>query len=542
MSSSATIPGLYYTFVRPPTEKSPLRTDVAGFFGRTKRGPAGQAVRVEGWKEYVSVFGGLTSDAMTPYAVRGYFDNWATTAHIVRLLGQGSQVASGTWVAGKLDPATKKPDSNWPGDSRLPALSFDVSASSPGDWANGLSLIVRYWARGAQGFPEMEIEIAPSDEPAEVLSGIHPQNIVEEVNAQSTYVRLTASPLPGGVTAANLTSPAGPRYFEWDKVTLAGGIAQPPALQNYLDAVTTLGDEVEVALVISPDLYDETLTFPQDQQEVISALLTQAAALHDRLVILDVPPAKSNPTCALGWLADLRTEIKDEHVLQNAAVYHPRLLVPDPLGDSTAPLRNVPNSGPVAGVVSRLDKQLGPYATPANATIYESVDLARLFDADDQAALYRGGINLLKCSPNKGLLVWGGRVLGQGAAGLPGSGSVDDYRGGFVAHRRLIHVLVRAIRSVAEPLVFDTNGPQLSLSFVRSITSVLLAAYQAGALKGASPQEAFRVKCDAETNPPENIANGLCICEIQVAPATPMEFITLRVAVSGDGQLEVFES
>ena len=133
-------------------------------------------------------------------------------------------------------------------------------------------------------------------------------------------------------------------------------------------------------------------------------------------------------------------------------------------------------------------------------------------------------------------------MLGLGSASLPGSGTVDDFRGGFVAHRRLIHTLTRAIRRVAEPLVFDTNGPALWLAFVRSITSVLSEAYRAGALKGATPQEAFQVKCDAETNPPENIDNGLCICEILVAPAAPMEFITLRVAVSGDGKLEVFES
>ena len=139
---------------------------------------------------------------------------------------------------------------------------------------------------------------------------------------------------------------------------------------------------------------------------------------------------------------------------------------------------------------------------------------------------------MLKCSPGRGLLVWGGRVLG----------ALDNQLGGFLAHRRLIHVLVRAIRRVAEPLVFDTNGPQLWLAFVRSITSVLLEAYRAGALKGVRPEEAFQVKCDAETNPPEQVDNGLCVCEVKLAPAVPMEFITLRVAVSGDGTLEVFES
>jgi phage tail sheath protein FI len=207
------------------------------------------------------------------------------------------------------------------------------------------------------------------------------------------------------------------------------------------------------------------------------------------------------------------------------------LMVPDDLGTTANPLRVEPCSGLVTGVISRLDTQRGPYATPANAPIYQAVDLAQRFDAKEQAALYDGGINLLKCSPGQGLLVWGGRVLGI----------APDGPGGFVAHRRLIHVLVKAIRRVAEPLVFDTNGPQLWLAFTRSITSVLLEAFRAGALKGTRPEEAFRVKCDAETNPPENIDNGICICEILVAPAVPMEFITLRVAVSDDGTLEVFE-
>jgi phage tail sheath protein FI len=101
---------------------------------------------------------------------------------------------------------------------------------------------------------------------------------------------------------------------------------------------------------------------------------------------------------------------------------------------------------------------------------------------------------------------------------------------------------VRAIRRVAEPLVFHTNGPELWLTFIRSITTVLLEAYRAGALKGARPEEAFRVRCDDKTTTQEDIENGRLFCEIEVAPATPMEFILLRIAVSADATLEVFES
>jgi hypothetical protein len=71
---------------------------------------------------------------------------------------------------------------------------------------------------------------------------------------------------------------------------------------------------------------------------------------------------------------------------------------------------------------------------------------------------------------------------------------------------------------------------------------VLLEAWRAGALKGARPAEAFRVRCDEKTTPSEAQELGQVFCEIEVAPATPMEFILLRISLSSDGILEVFES
>jgi Bacteriophage tail sheath protein len=514
MSTAAAIPGLTYQFVRPQGQVSPLRTDVAGFFGRTVRGPVGTAVRVEGWREYGNVFGGLVANATTPYAVRGYFDNGAQVAYIVRLLGSGSQPALGIWNAGTF--LNGQLDQDWPGDSGLQAIQFQIQASSPGDWANGTDI-------------NIQVETAPPNEAPEILTGIDPGNIVEEVNEQSQYIQLTAQALPANLPLGVLSNPPGPRYYEWPgpgqpNIQLAGGISVPPTEADYLDAVQTLGDQIEVALVACPDLFCLS-----QQTGVLSAMLTQADQLHDRLVIIDVPPSLADPIAATAWVRSLRS-LFPENVLRNGAVYHPRLLVPDPLGGVANPLRCTPCSGCVTGVISRLDVQQGAYITPANAPINEAVDLSTPLDANQQAIIYAGGINLLTCSPGKGLMVWGGRVLGQ------------DSPGGYVAHRRLIHLLVRAIRRVAEPLVFDTNGPELWLHFVRSITTVLLEAYRAGALQGDQPSQAFQVTCNATTNPPEQIDQGIVVCLVQVAPAVPMEFITLRVSVSAQGQLEVFES
>jgi hypothetical protein len=125
--------------------------------------------------------------------------------------------------------------------------------------------------------------------------------------------------------------------------------------------------------------------------------------------------------------------------------------------------------------------------------------------------------------------VWGGRTLDP------------VLNGRFVAHRRLTHRIVRAIHRVTQPLVFDINGPELWLTIVRDITSVLLEAFRSGALKGARPEQAFRVTCDDTTNPPDSRDLGRVNCVVEFAPAVPMEFIVLRVAVGREGNLEVFE-
>jgi hypothetical protein len=529
MSATPAIPGLYYTFVRPPAVVSNLRTDVAGLFGRTRRGPVGVPARVEGWREYGQVFGGLTSEASTPYALKGYFDNQGRVAYVVRLLGTGSQSAASSWQAGQFDAATAKLNPDWPGASGLQAIQYQVQATSPGIWGNNVTIDIRYWMIGSRGRPELEFEIAVPGESGEILSGIDPGLACKQVNAQSNYIRLTPVALPVGLDPAALSAPAGPRYFQWPRVSLTGGTSIAPAKEDYLAAVQALGDQPEVGLVASPDLYHPDFNSADDQLNVLTDLLKRADALHDRLIIIDVPPANADPINAVSWVAKLRA-LLTENELRNGAVYHPRLLVPDPLGAVPSALRCTPCSGLVTGVISRQDARLGAYFTPANTPIDEAVDLSTPLAASDQAIVYSGGINLLSCSPGRGLLVWGGRVLGKASPG------------GFVAHRRLIHLLVRAIRAVAEPLVFDTNGPQLWLAFVRSITTVLLEAYRAGALQGDQPSQAFRVTCDATTNPPEQVDQGIVVCLVQVAPAVPMEFITLRVTASAQGQLEVFET
>ena len=69
----------------------------------------------------------------------------------------------------------------------------------------------------------------------------------------------------------------------------------------------------------------------------------------------------------------------------------------------------------------------------------------------------------------------------------------------------------------------------------RTIAAFLVQEWRAGALFGSTPDEAFYVKCDDETNPAEMIDAGQVTCEIGVAPVKPAEFVVFRLAQFSGG-------
>jgi hypothetical protein len=534
---------------------------VAGFIGRTQRGPIGRAVRVDEWRGFARVFGGLLREAHTPYAIKGYFENGGEVAYVIRLdepfpsdeeirspipVAPGLvNLATGLWTLAALNPVSRAWTSDAPEGGGFEAAQYLIEATSPGAWANGTRVTIRYRYDGVSGDPEVDLVVQAANEPTEYLVGLSPGEIVARVAASSNLIRL----VPQGPAPASATS-IGRRSIVWLDVVLDGGANVSPSVEQYLTAIARLGDEPEVALTCLPDLYRH-VTEPDAQKEVLMTAIRQADDARDRLVLVDFPPSLDGEQVEgnkveglINWVNELRG-LDDSGGLRAAAIYHPPLRVPDPLHDILTPLRTIPPSGHVAGVISLLDRQRGAHHTPANAELIEAVDIETEFTEPERALLNDAGVNLVRCVPGRGLQVWGGRTLTSGqpaTATQLSAASAAEKSARFVAHRRLIHRLVRAIRRVADPLVFDVNGPELWLTFVRAITTVLLEAFRAGALKGARAEEAFRVSCDTTTTPPEEVELGRVFCEIELAPATPMEFILLRVAFSGDGSLEVLES
>ncbi len=79
-------------------------------------------------------------------------------------------------------------------------------------------------------------------------------------------------------------------------------------------------------------------------------------------------------------------------------------------------------------------------------------------------------------------------------------------------------------------MVFEPNDFSLWQKIVRNVSAFLTMQWRAGALFGATPDQAFFVKCDAETNPQEARDLGIVTTEIGFAPVKPAEFVIFRIS------------
>lgn len=180
-------------------------------------------------------------------------------------------------------------------------------------------------------------------------------------------------------------------------------------------------------------------------------------------------------------------------------------------------LTEVPPCGHIAGIYSRSDRRVGVHKAPANESVDGALALARPVTDADQAELNPRRVNCLRSFPGRGVRVWGARTL----SGL------EHWK--YVNVRRLFVTAARWIEWNMFDMSFETNDASLWARVERELNTYFIDQFRRGALKGGTPQEAFYVKCDAETNPPDLRQTGRVMAEIGLAPAVPYEFIVTRM-------------
>src|SRR5262249_4252053 len=161
---------------------------------------------------------------------------------------------------------------------------------------------------------------------------------------------------------------------------------------------------------------------------------------------------------------------------------------------------------------------------PANERINGALDVRYRVTAAEQAELNAAGVNCIRFFPDAGIRVWGARTVAD---------SASEWR--YVNVRRLFNMIEESIGRATRWVVVEPNAPPLWKSIKRDIGAFLFRLWRSGALMGASQDQAFFVKCDEETNPPESIDAGEVNTLIGIAPVKPAEFVIFRIGQSAGG-------
>ncbi|MDY7088333.1 MAG: phage tail sheath subtilisin-like domain-containing protein [Actinomycetota bacterium] len=318
----------------------------------------------------------------------------------------------------------------------------------------------------------------------------------------------------GGVEAvgSSVLRPAAGSYLLGDGVVSGATLAvtagdDGSTLQDndYLKAFARLDPVADVNILAVPGI---------GSKAVVDAGSGYCAQRADCFFIGDLPSTADTTQTAREFVSGLT--VKNSFV----AVYFPWLTMVDPLASSPDPVP-VPPSGFVAGMYARTDARRGVWKAPAGteANISGAVGLATTVTDAQQDTLNPLGLNAIRFFPSAGLVLWGARTLAL---------SDPEYR--YIPVRRLAIFLERSIYNGIQWAVFEPNDEDLWASLRMNISAFMMTQFRAGAFQGDTPAKAFIVKCDAETNPPDQVNAGIVTAQVAFAPLRPAEFVVIRIS------------
>ena len=151
----------------------------------------------------------------------------------------------------------------------------------------------------------------------------------------------------------------------------------------------------------------------------------------------------------------------------------------------------VPPSGHIAGIMARVDGERGVHKAPANEIAMGITGLSQTINRLEQGQYNDRGINVVRAFKDRGIRVWGARTLA----------TMSDPSWKYITVRRLFIMVEQSIMVGSQWSVFEPNDSTLWKKLTRDVRAFLMRVWRSGALFGDTPEEAFYVKCDNETNP-----------------------------------------
>jgi phage tail sheath protein FI len=506
-------PGVYVEEVASSSATlSAGATAVAAFVGFTAKAPKDDPSDPDGlkprlvtnWTQFEGLYGGFVPGAMLAHSVYGFFNNGGSLAYIVRI------------------PNTEPADV--PGQLALPT----------GDRALGTALEITTAEPNADITVSVTAEPIPEDADDDAPP-TYTIDVAEDGKTVESYTNVTLSGISGdlgGSTKVKVETKVDVDQLAADLRTIpTGSFAIEPAAplpipvpgrafsgsESARTGINGLSIADDVTMVMVPDLV--TAATKEDGtidlnlwKSVQLALINHCEGQGNRIAILDAPPGM-NPQQIKQWRSDVAM-----YDSQFATLYYPWIEVANPAATNGDTEIMVPPSGHMAGIWSRNDETRGVWKAPANEVVRGALNVELNINKTEQGLLNPIGINCIRPFGTQGIRVWGARTLS----------SNTDWT--YINVRRLFNMIETTILNGTSYAVFEPNDQKLWEGLKRTVGSFLLGLWRDGALFGATAEQAFYVKCDTETNPPESIDLGRVVVEVGIAPVKPAEFVIFRIA------------
>jgi phage tail sheath protein FI len=195
-------------------------------------------------------------------------------------------------------------------------------------------------------------------------------------------------------------------------------------------------------------------------------------------------------------------------------MFYPRVMVRD--GDAEVPTGCC---GAMAGLMTSFDDAHGVWTPAAGLdAIIAGINGLEYETTEDDASLFGNeGVDVLRTLP-EGIVCWGARTM----AGHTGSWWK------FIPVRRLALFVEQSVERGIEWVAGEPNDALLWQGIQASVGAFLDDIWKRGALEGDTAEQAYFVKCDAETTNPEVIARGQVHFQVGFAPMRPEEFMVLE--------------
>jgi phage tail sheath protein FI len=503
----------------PSSQKSltAAATAIAAFVGFTPKAPLDDPSDPEGtkprlitsWTDFENLYGGFQNGYLLPISVYGYFQNGGSVAYIVRIPNTA--------------PAGKPSQLAVPATDRMLGQPLAVESVEPDADISVSIERAEDENEDAEGPAPFNLVVLERDQEVERFDGVTitpgDTNVEKKVNGTSTKVKVKVD-LDKGVDLSNIIDVLKPGVFPLEKAEPAPVPVNGKKFsgsETSRTGINGLAIADEVTMVIVPDLV--TAATKEDGtvdlglwKSVQTSLIGHCELQGNRMAILDAPPGMTVQQIK-EWRSDVAM-----YDSQFAAFYYPWIKVENPAATNGDREMFVPPSGHIAGVWARTDDTRGVWKAPANDTIRGCLDVERPITKAEQGMLNPIGVNCIRPFGTRGIRIWGARTLS----------SDSDWR--YVNVRRLFNMVETTILDGTQYAVFEPNDMKLWEGVKRTLTAFLTGLWRQGALFGAAPDQAFYVKCDAETNPPDSIDEGKLVVEVGIAPVKPAEFVIFRIS------------